>query len=75
MRAINVGGTDTAIRWLLTIGLSFLSIITSTHMVLSLVLAMFALGMAASALTHYCPLYTWLGISTRRTPRPPLHRW
>ena len=70
MQQLNVGPLDAAIRWLLAAALGVASVALDLTMLLSLLAAMMALGMAASALMHFCPLYATLGLSTRH--RPPV---
>jgi hypothetical protein len=76
MQQLNVGTMDAAIRWLLAVVLGYGSVALNVHVILSLLMAMVALGMAASALMHLCPLYAMLGISSRHrstvtSPRHP----
>jgi hypothetical protein len=65
VQQLNVGTLDAAIRWLIAAVLGVASVALDVPMSVSLLLAMIALGMAASALMHFCPLYARLGMSTR----------
>jgi hypothetical protein len=65
MQRFNVGALDAAVRIALAAGLGFLSVTLNVHLLVSLLIAMVALGMAGSAMLHYCPLYTLLGVTTR----------
>lgn len=66
----NVGRTDAGVRWALAAILFTVSIIFNAHAFLSFFTALGALVIVATALTGKCPMYTLLGIDTRRrSPR------
>ena len=68
----NVGRTDAGIRWALAAILFTLSIVYNSLAFLSLLAALGALVMVATALTGKCPFYTLFGIDTyhRSSPAP-----
>ncbi len=58
----NIGKFDAFVRWLLAAGFAALSVLTRETALLSLTLAVFALVIAATALTRTCPIYMLLGV-------------
>ncbi len=68
----NVGALDARVRWVLAIACFAVAIIWNASPVLALLGALFALLLAGTALTHACPLYRLLHISTahRSVPSP-----
>jgi len=60
----NVGVVDATVRWILAIGCFAVAIIWNASPVLALLGALLALLLAGTALTHACPLYRLLHIST-----------
>ena len=60
----NVGVVDARIRWVLAIACFAVAIIWNASPVLALLGALFALLLAGTALTHACPLYRLLHLST-----------
>jgi hypothetical protein len=74
MEKLNVGTVDAALRSAVAVGLGFLSVSLNVHLLISLLIAMIAMGMGASAMLHYCPLYSLLGICTRHNGAAPTAR-
>lgn len=70
----NVGRIDAWIRGALSIVFLVLAAVFSAQPLVSLVAALLALLLAATALTRSCPLYTILGMSTRARHSHPQHR-
>lgn len=60
----NVGVLDARVRWILAIGCFAVAIIWNASPVLALLGALLALLLAGTALTHACPFYRLLHIST-----------
>lgn len=60
----NVGVIDARIRWILAIASFAVAIIWNASPVLALLGALLALLLAGTALTHTCPLYRLLHLST-----------
>ncbi len=66
----NVGAVDARIRWVLAIACFAVAIIWNASPVLALLGALLALLLAGTALTHACPLYRLLHISTAHPHLP-----
>ena len=62
----NVGIVDAVLRGILAVILLAVSFAVPDQLLLSFLAAFFAIGLGASAMIGYCPLYTALHISTNR---------
>jgi len=68
----NIGAVDAGVRWVLAAACFGVAIVWNASPVLALLGALLALLLAGTALTHACPLYRLLRISTahRQIPAP-----
>ena len=63
----NVGDGDSVIRVMLGLALLFVAAGLLQWVVVSMGLVVVAVLLLYTALTEWCPLYSWLGINTRAT--------
>ena len=61
----NVGDGDSVIRVMIGLALLFAAAGVMQWVALSMGLVVLAVLLLYTALTEWCPLYTWLGINTR----------
>ncbi|KPK07259.1 MAG: hypothetical protein AMS20_03135 [Gemmatimonas sp. SG8_28] len=66
----NVGRVDAWVRGGLAIAFLVIAALLNGDLVLSLTAVLFAILFGGTALTHACPVYTILGISTRAHRHP-----
>lgn len=62
----NIGSLDASLRWLLGIGVMVGSVMLGNRPFLALGATLIGLLLIATAVTHACPLYAALGLTTRR---------
>lgn len=62
---LNVGRTDAWIRGMLAIACLVMAAVFNRTLLVSLIAVLFAILCGGTALTHSCPMYTLLGLSTR----------
>jgi hypothetical protein len=65
MMPINVGTADAWIRGMLAIACLVIAALFNGTLVLSLIAVLLAILCGGTALTHSCPFYRLLGLSTR----------
>ena len=61
----NVGDRDSVIRMMLGIGALLIAAGLMQWVLASIAFIILAMLLLYTALTEWCPLYTWLGINTR----------
>ncbi len=61
----NVGRVDGCIRGCLAVAFLITAVVLNEQLLISLVAALAALLLAATVLTHHCPLYDLLKLNTR----------
>ena len=68
----NVGALDAGVRWVFAVACFGVAIVWNASPVIALLGALLALLLAGTALTHACPVYRLLHISTahRHIPAP-----
>jgi hypothetical protein len=69
----NVGVVDSRVRWVLAIASFAAAIGWNALPVIALLAALLALLLAGTALTHACPVYRLLHISTAHPHTPVAH--
>ncbi len=70
----NVGAVDAWIRGALAVAFLIVAAVSTGRLAVSLIAALLALLLAATALTRSCPLYTLLRIGTKAQPSPDRRR-
>lgn len=70
----NVGVLDARIRWVLATGCFAVAIVWNASPLVALLGALLALLLAGTALTHTCPLYRLLHVSTAHRQVPAARR-
>lgn len=62
---LNVSTTDAWIRGVIAVACLVIAALFNHTLIVSLIAVLFAILCGGTALTHSCPLYTLLGLSTR----------